>query len=62
MGRPRDPQPKQTFEIQASPKLLVYLEQIRKMEGFGDTRQEIVKRFVWDGINRLLAEKRLKQK
>jgi len=32
------------------------------MEGFGDTRQEIVKRFVWDGINRLLAEKRLKQK
>jgi hypothetical protein len=62
MGRPRDPQPKRTIEVQASPKLLSYLEQIRRMEGFGETRQEVVKRFVWDGINKLLAEKRLRQK
>lgn len=32
------------------------------MEGFGESRQEIVKNFVWAGINKLLLEKRLKQK
>lgn len=62
MGRPKDTHKKRTFEVQASPKLLAYLEEIREMEGFGDTRQEIVKRFVWDGINQLLAAKRLKQR
>jgi hypothetical protein len=62
MGRPRNQHPKKTVELQASPKLLAYLNELLRMEGFGDTRPEIVKRLVWDGINKLLAEKRLKQR
>jgi hypothetical protein len=62
MGRPKNPTAKITIEVQASPKLIGYLDVLRKMEGFGESRQEIVKNFVWAGINRLLLEKRLKQK
>jgi hypothetical protein len=62
MGRPKNNEKKVTIEIQASPKMIAYLDQIRKMEEFGETRQEIVKRFVWDGIRNLLPERRLKPK
>jgi hypothetical protein len=61
MARPKDPHRKRTIEIQASPKMIAYLDQVKAMEGFGDTRPEIVKRFVWDGIFKLLAEKLLKK-
>jgi hypothetical protein len=62
MGRPSNLHRKATIEIQASPKLIKYLNQLMDMEGFGETRPEIVKKFVWDGINQLLLEKRIKQK
>jgi hypothetical protein len=62
MARPKNPSAKITIEIQASEKLVGYLDALRKMEGFGESRQEIVKNFVWGGINKLLLEKRLKQK
>jgi hypothetical protein len=62
MGRPASPHPKKTIEVQASPKLVAYLNDVLKMEGYGDSRPEIVKRFVWDGINKLLAEKLLKKR
>lgn len=62
MARPKNPQEKITIELQASPKLVGYLDQLKKMEGFGESRQEIVKTFVWAEINKLLLEKRLKQK
>lgn len=62
MGRPKGSERKTTVEIQASRKLLGYLDAIVKMEEFGETRPEVVKRFVWDGINRLLPERRLRPK
>jgi hypothetical protein len=62
MGRPQNLHKKATIEIQASPKLVAYLDQLMQMEGFGETRPEIVKKFVWDGINQLLLDKRVKQK
>jgi hypothetical protein len=61
-GRPKNDQDRIAVEMQASPKLVAFLDEIKAMEGFGDTRPEIVKRFVWDGINKLLLEKRLKPK
>ena len=62
MARPKNPTAKITVELQASAKLIAYLDALRKMEGFGESRQDIVKNFVWAGINKLLLEKRLKQK
>jgi hypothetical protein len=62
MARPKNPTTKITVELQASAKLIAYLDALRKMEGFGESRQDIVKNFVWAGINKLLLEKRLKQK
>ncbi len=62
MARPKNSTAKITVELQASAKLIAYLDALRKMEGFGESRQDIVKNFVWAGINKLLLEKRLKQK
>jgi hypothetical protein len=62
VARPKNPTARITVELQASPKLIAYLDALREMEGFGESRQEIVKNFVWAGINKLLLEKRLKQK
>jgi hypothetical protein len=62
MARPKNPTAKITVELQASPKIIAYLDSLRKMGGFGESRQDIVKNFVWAGINNLLLEKRLKQK
>lgn len=62
MSRPENTQKKITVEIQATPKLLAYLEDLRKIEGYGETRQEIVKGLVWDAINLLLRDKQLKRR
>ena len=62
MGRPKNEQAKVTVELQATRKLVAYLDELRKMEGFGESRQEIVKNFVWAAINKLILEKRLKQR
>lgn len=46
----------------ASPKLVSYLDDLVKSEGFGDTPAEVAKRLVWEQINRLIATGRLRQR
>jgi hypothetical protein len=40
--------------------MLEYIDKLIAVEGFGDTRAEVVRGFVWNEINRLLAVGRLK--
>jgi hypothetical protein len=61
-GRPPKEEATKRVEVQASPKLLAYLDDLIGMEGFGDSRPEIVRRFAWDRINELIKDGRLKQK
>ena len=62
MGRPKNEQGKITIEIQVTSKLVEYLDELKSMEGFGESRQEIVKNFVWTAVNKLILEKRLEQR
>lgn len=50
---------KPTIEVTISPKLLGFLQAIARLEGFGDTTEEVAARFMWDGVNRLLEQRRI---
>ena len=39
--------------ILVSDKLLRYLDAVIELEGYGDTREEVIERFVWDRIHTL---------
>jgi hypothetical protein len=62
MGRPKNEEDKITVELQLPAKLVGYLDELKEKQGFGETRQEIIKNFAWDRINQLILEKRLKEK
>lgn len=62
MARPKSRTKKITLELQLTPKLARYLDDLVKLEGFGETRQEVIKKFVWDGVNAALPKERLKQR
>ena len=62
MGRPRKEEGSVKVEIWATPKLAAYLDELRAMEGFGDSRPAIVKQFVWNEVNRLIEKGRLAQR
>jgi hypothetical protein len=62
MARPRNEEDKITVELQLSVKLVGYLDELKDKQGFGETRQEILKNFAWESINKLILEKRLKEK
>lgn len=47
------------IQVQVSPKLLEKLKELREMEGFGETYEEIIRNFTWLEINRLIAVRRL---
>jgi hypothetical protein len=49
-----------TIEVAASPKLVQYLDELVRDEGFGNSRPEIVRAFVWKEVNRLIEAGRLK--
>jgi len=59
-GRPKNAHDSVTIEVTASPKLVAYLDDLKKQEGFGNSRAEITRNFVWKEINRLLEVNRLK--
>ena len=61
MARPRNPEATVLLEVGFSPKTIKYLDILRDKEGFGATRPEIVRNFVWKEINRLLETNRLKE-
>lgn len=62
-GRPKNDEATRTLEVTgAEPKLLAYLEELRKMQGFGNSISAIARGFVWKEVNRLIETGRLKQK
>ena len=62
-GRPKNQEKTSTLEVTGSePKLLAYLEDLRKMQGFGNSMSAIARGFIWNEVNRLIAAGRLKQK
>lgn len=50
------------MEIQLSPKLIAYLDELKEMDGFGSSRPEVIRNFVWKEVNRLIETARLKPK
>lgn len=62
MARPRNPESSVIVEVSMTPKLVAYLDELREMDGFGTSRPEIIRNFVWKEVNRLIETDRLKQK
>lgn len=62
-GRPPNENPSETIEVTGvEPKLMAYLNDLRKMDGFGNSISAIARGFVWKEINRLIEAGRLKQR
>ena len=51
--------PTKAVEVAATPKLLAYLDRLVEMEGYGNSRAEVARGFVWKEVNRLLEVKLL---
>lgn len=58
-GRPKNSEPGEKVEVTITPKLAKYLDILKAKEGFGNSRPEIMRNFVWSEVNRLIAERRL---
>jgi hypothetical protein len=62
-GRPRNEEKTSQLVVSGvEPKLLLYLEDLRKMQGFGNGDATIARGFIWKEINRLIEAGRLKQR
>jgi len=62
-GRPKNEEAAATLEVTgAESKLLAYLEDLRKLQGFGNSLSAIARGFIWKEVNRLIEAGRLKQK
>ena len=55
VGRPRNRHKTITVAITVTTKLVQYLDDLINEEGFGNSRAEIAKNFVWKEINRLIS-------
>lgn len=60
MARPRNTEASTPVEVALSPKLLAYLDALKEAEGFGSSRAEIIRNFVWKEVNRLIEAGRIK--
>jgi hypothetical protein len=61
-GRPKGEKPTKAVPVTATPKLYEYLGDLVEMEGFGTSRAEVARNFVWKEVNRLIETGRLKLK
>ena len=61
MGRPRNTKPSVIVEVSVPRKLVDYIDELKDMEGFGASRSEIVRNFVWQEVNRLIEVGMIKQ-
>jgi hypothetical protein len=59
-GRPKSEVETTPIEFKATPKLVQYLDALKDDEGFGNSRAEIARNFVWKEVNRLIEVGRLK--
>ena len=62
MARPKTPEAAVNLEFGISEQLAAYLDELKELEGFGNSRPEIIRNFVWKEIHRLIEVGRLKQK
>lgn len=53
---------KKVIVVKLSPRALAYIDALVRMEGFGESRAEVITRFIWDRLNELIAKPRLVQK
>ena len=60
-GRPKNKEEHPAVEITVSPKLLRYIDILREKEGFGNSRQDVIRGFVWERVNDLIRDGRLKE-
>jgi len=60
--RPNDDEGSAHFDVTCEPKLVAYLEDLREMQGFGNSKSAIARNFIWQEVNRLIEAKRLKQR
>ena len=62
-GRPKNEEAPATVEVTgAEQKLLAYLDDLRKLQGFGNSISAVARGFIWKEVNRLIEAGRLKQK
>jgi hypothetical protein len=61
MARPRNPDATVLVEVGLTPKAVRYLDTLKDKDGFGASRAEIIRNFIWKEINRLIEENRLKE-
>jgi hypothetical protein len=59
LARPKNLEETVIVEVRLSPKGIRYLDALKAKEGFGISRSEIVRKFVWDSINHLIEVRRL---
>ena len=60
MARPKNAHEPITIEFAGTPKLAKYLDVLVRDEGFGSSRAEVARNFVWKEVNRLIEAGRLK--
>lgn len=41
------------LEFAATPKLMKFLQELVRMEGYGNSKAEVARNFVWKEVNRL---------
>ena len=62
-GRPRNDLETETLEVTGvEPKLVAYLEDLRKVQGFGNSLSAIARGFIWKEVNRLIEVGRLRSR
>ena len=62
-GRPKNGEATATLEVTgAEPKLVAYLDDLLKMQGFGNSLSAIARGLIWKEVNRLIETGRLKQR
>jgi len=50
------------FEIGVEPKLLEYLGDLVKKQGFGNSKSAVARQFIWQEVNRLIERNRLEER
>ena len=62
-GRPENRHETASFEVSGvEPKLVEYLEELVKKQGFGTSRSAVARNFIWKEVNRLIEAGRLEER
>lgn len=61
-GRPHNEEEADHFDVSCEPKLVAYLEDLVKLQGFGNSKSAVARNFIWQEVNRLIEVRRLKER